>query len=88
MPITKGAKKKLRQDEFRKQKNRATLTAMKTAVKIARTSPTPKHLEIAYSSLDTAAKKKAIHKNRAARLKSRLAKKQIKSQKPKVKSSS
>ena len=72
MPIIASAKKKLKQDSRRTKINRSVITAMKKAVKTARLSPTPKNVQAAYSTLDTAAKKRVIHKNKANRLKSRL----------------
>lgn len=75
MPIIHSAKKKLKQDVTRTKLNRVTITAMKKAVKEARLKPTPKNLQAAQSLLDTAVKKKVIHKNKAARLKSRLSSK-------------
>lgn len=74
MPIIASAKKKLRQDGVRTQRNKLVLRDLKAAVKKARTSPTAKTLQTASSALDTAAKKLVIHKNKAARLKSALAK--------------
>jgi len=45
---------------------------MKESVSAARKKPTPTNLKKAFSALDRAAKKKIIHKGKAARLKSRL----------------
>lgn len=83
MPIIKSAKKKLRQDVARRQRNVATLNAMRSAVKKARTSPTAKNIQEAYSRLDKAAKKRVIHKNKAARLKAALTRKMT-TKKPKA----
>lgn len=47
---------------------------LRRAVKTARKEKTAKAVRLAYSALDKAAKKKVIHKNKAARLKSRLMK--------------
>lgn len=47
---------------------------MKAALKKAKEKPTKKNLALAYSAVDRAVKKKVIHQNKAARLKSRLAK--------------
>lgn len=60
---------------------------MKQALKSAHASTTPKNIQAAFAAIDTAAKKQVIHKNKAARLKSRLAQK-IKSHMSKVKSTS
>jgi small subunit ribosomal protein S20 len=72
MPIIKSAKKKLRQDKRRTAVNKVYRNKVKTAVKEAREKKTKKAVEAAYKALDQAAKMKVIHKNKAARLKSRL----------------
>ena len=72
MPITKSAKKTLKQEQKRTKTNQKIRSSFKTAVKKARLAPTGDNLSQAFSSLDRAAKKKVIHKNKAARLKSRL----------------
>ena len=75
MPITKSALKALRQS-FRKAKiNKPIKTKYKTALKKAQANPNKKNLSLAYSALDKAVKKKIIHRNKAARLKSKLAQK-------------
>lgn len=74
MPIIKSAVKALRQDKKRAKINMPVKKKFREAVKKARKKPTLKNLKQAYSILDKAAKKKIIHKNKAARLKSRLAK--------------
>jgi len=74
MPITHSAKKKLRADQRKTGFNLAVKTKVKKAVKKARKESTPKVLRDAWSLLDRAAKNKVIHKNKANRLKSRLAK--------------
>jgi small subunit ribosomal protein S20 len=74
MPITKQASKKLRHD---RKITKHTMKIRKTVygvVKEARKAPTKKTLSQAFSTLDKAAKKSVIHKNKAARLKSRLSK--------------
>ncbi|MBI1869436.1 30S ribosomal protein S20 [Candidatus Gottesmanbacteria bacterium] len=74
MPITLSAKKKVRQDRKRTRVNARTVKAVHEAVKTMRQEPSAAHLVNAYSILDTAVKKHIINANRAARLKSRLAK--------------
>lgn len=74
MPVTISAKKALRRDQRRTIVNKKIKEKIKKAVKIARQKPTPKTLKEAYSTLDRAVKNKVIHKNKAARLKSRLTK--------------
>ncbi len=75
MPITKSAKKKLRQDKKRTAINKIYRGRVRMAVKQARLKKTKKSLQQAYRALDRAAKRKVIHKKKAGRLKSRLAKK-------------
>lgn len=73
MPIIKSAKKKLRQDKKRRQRNLKDINDYKEAVKAVKKEKDLKKLEElvrkAYTKLDKAAKKKIIHKNKAARLK-------------------
>ena len=74
MPVIKSAKKALRRDQRRTKTNLKIKKSLKQAVKTARQKPTVSNLTKAYSALDTATKKHYIHKNKASRLKSRLAK--------------
>lgn len=74
MPITKSAKKALRQNARKKAVNDARKKTMKEAVKLFKKAPANDLLATAYKGIDKAAKKHTIHKNRASRLKSRLAK--------------
>lgn len=80
MPITKSAKKALRQNIRRHERNLKNKKALKTAVKnYKKASGTSKEEAIkllpkVYKALDKAAKTKLIKKNKASRLKSRLSK--------------
>lgn len=74
MPVTKSAWKALRKDQRRTKVNQAIRIKMKAAVKKAQLKPTLINLKLASQLLDRAAKKKVIHQNKAARLKSRLSK--------------
>lgn len=74
MPVTKSATKALRKDLRRKKINQKIRLKIKKAVKLAHSQPSWKNIQSAYSALDKAAKKKVIHKNKASRLKSKLAK--------------
>lgn len=74
MPITKQASKKLRHDRAVTKKNAKTKAALKSLVKKARKSPTVTSITKATSALDKAVKHHLIHKNAAARTKSRLSK--------------
>ncbi len=73
MPVTKQARKKLRKDIRRERKNLELKSKLKKTLKNSRKSPTVKKLSVAAKIIDKAAKKNVIHKNKAARLKSRLA---------------
>ncbi|MEK7622886.1 MAG: 30S ribosomal protein S20 [Patescibacteria group bacterium] len=72
MPILKSALKKLRQDKKRTLVNKPYRVRMREAVKKMRLTKTKKALQLAFAALDKAAKRKVIHQNQAARLKSRL----------------
>lgn len=74
MPITKRAIKKLRHDRKQTGANNRVRKTVKKLVKAMRKRPTAKALANASKALDKAAKHHVIAKNRAARLKSRLAK--------------
>jgi small subunit ribosomal protein S20 len=81
MPVTKSAKRALRVSARRKEENLEIKAIYKKAVKTVRratesgASNLGELMSKAQSALDTAAKSKTIHRNKAARLKSRLAKK-------------
>jgi len=81
MPITKSAKKALRQNRTRRQRNLVRLNAMREMVKKVRKlalenkkDEALKLLPLAYKAIDKAAKTKVIKKNNAANKKSGLAK--------------
>ena len=74
MPLTKQAIKKVRQDKRKTIYNMRTKKAYKQAVSAFRKNPTLKGIGEVFSKLDKAAKTNIIHKNKAARLKSRLSK--------------
>ncbi len=80
MPNTRHRKKTLRKAEEQNVKNRAARSSMRTAVKKAReaVASDPANaddaIEAASKKLDKAARDNLIHKNKAARTKSRLAK--------------
>ena len=75
MPRIKSAKKRMRQTRSRTEHNRAQRSAVKTAVKRARAETTKETVATAMQVLDRGARKGLIHRNAAARKKSRLAKK-------------
>ena len=66
MPVTKSARKKLRKDKKRELRNKKLKNLLKKSIKEAKRET--------ISLADKAAKKNIIHKNKAARIKSSLAK--------------
>ena len=81
MANIKSAKKRAIQTEKRNARNRSVRSTLRTAVKKAKNELTEgkaKGAEVvatAASAIDTARRKGVLHKNTAARLKSRIAKK-------------
>ncbi len=73
MPKLRSSKKKMRQARAHAVLNRAQRSAIKTAVKKARATPTAATVKAAARALDRGARKGQIHPNAAARKKSRLA---------------
>jgi len=81
MPITKSAKKALRQNKRRREKNLRRLNVLKDTVKkikklveAKKTEEALKLLPLAYKAIDKACKTGVIKKNTAARKKSRITK--------------
>lgn len=74
MPITSSAKKKARRDVRKRMSNLSKKNVLKKTIKTARRNSTPDTLKAAYKAVDKSAKRNLIHKNKAARLKSKLAK--------------
>lgn len=80
MPLTKSAKKAQKTDLRRKAENDLARAKIKSAVKGAKLSIAKGEKDVAekiqklYRELDIASKKNVIHKNKAARLKSRITK--------------
>jgi small subunit ribosomal protein S20 len=75
MPIIASAKKRVRTTRKATIRNSKTKRSLKGALKSFAKSPSSKSISAAQSQLDKAAKKGVIHKNKAARLKSKAAKK-------------
>jgi small subunit ribosomal protein S20 len=81
MPQTKSAKKRMRQNEKLREANRQVKSRMKTAIRrvveAASKKAPPEELRDlvsqAFRHIDKAAKKNIVHKNNAARKKSKLA---------------
>jgi small subunit ribosomal protein S20 len=81
MPNTNNAKKSNRRNEIRREHNRVLRSALRTVIKKCRTAAAGTDAEAAQAAyqlavkrLDQAAANRLIHKNKAARLKSRLSK--------------
>ena len=81
MPNSKSAKKRLRQNEARRDRNRATRSALRTQIRKVREAVKAGELEKAEQQfvhaarqLDRAGSRNLIHRNAAARTKSRLQK--------------
>jgi small subunit ribosomal protein S20 len=78
MANIKSSKKDLKRNAKRRIRNQSTRTALKTFVKKVKTAATPETatvaLVLAVKALDKAAQRGIIHKNQAARRKSRAAK--------------
>ena len=83
MPNNASAEKRMRQEQKRRAHNRSVKTIVKTQIGKARTAIASRTVNAedaeavvraAVSELDRAAKKGVIHKNNAARRKSRLMK--------------
>lgn len=74
MPVIKSAIKKLRQDKKREKRNSILENKLKDLVKKVKKNPTEKLLKEVFSLADKAAKNHIIHKNKAARIKSSIAK--------------
>lgn len=78
MAHLKQSKKRILTNEKARVRNQRQRSTMKSAVRTVRAATSPddakKALADAMSKVDKAAKKNVIHKNAAARLKSRLAK--------------
>lgn len=74
MPVIKSAKKKLRQDKKRTLQNSVFEESMRSLLKKAKALPTAESVRLATQAVDKAVKKHIVHKNKAARVKSALAK--------------
>jgi len=74
MPVLPHAKKALRASKRKATYNAPVKAHMRNAVKKFRKEPTEANLKEAYSAIDRALKRNIVHHNKAARLKSRLAK--------------
>jgi small subunit ribosomal protein S20 len=76
VPRIASAKKNMRKSRAAAVRNRAQRSALRTALKKGRAdSSSPADVQNAVSTLDRAARKGLIHKNKAARHKAQLARK-------------
>jgi small subunit ribosomal protein S20 len=76
MANIKSAKKRIRQQEQQRARNKGVRSRLRTAIKKYRTTEDgskSESLPTTYSEIDRAEKRGAIHRNAAARYKSRLA---------------
>ena len=74
MPVTKTAKRALRGSTKKMGVNKIILSRLEKTLRLAKKTKTKKNVELAVSLTDKAAKKRTIHKNKAARIKSQLSK--------------
>lgn len=74
MPVTKTAKRALRVSHRKKIVNDKTRESYEIAIRVAKKDKTAKAVTEAISTVDRAAKRNVIHKNKAGRLKSSLSK--------------
>jgi small subunit ribosomal protein S20 len=74
MPIIANAKKALRQQKTRTERNRVAKAKVRGVIKKAEKQPEASTLSSLFSTLDRAVKRHLMHKNKAARIKSRAAK--------------
>lgn len=74
MPVTKTAKRALRSSKEKEAMNKLIVSKMEIAIRKLKKTRSKKDFQAAVSRVDKAAKKKIIHKNKAARIKSQLSK--------------
>jgi small subunit ribosomal protein S20 len=72
MPVTTTAKRALRGSKNKEFVNKLILKKLEVAIRVAKKAKGTEKILSAISLADRAAKKKVIHKNRAARIKSQL----------------
>lgn len=74
MPVTKSAKRALRGSTKKSVVNKIIVSRMDAAIRSAKKLKTKELVVKATSLVDRAAKKSVIHRNKASRLKSQIAK--------------
>ncbi|HUW24507.1 MAG TPA: 30S ribosomal protein S20 [Patescibacteria group bacterium] len=83
MPIIKSAKKALRQTKKRTLANRSKKNLLQTQMRAFKKGKNQKSLSAIYALVDKMAKTGVIHKNKAARIKSRFSRLTAKANPPK-----
>jgi len=74
MPVTKTAKRALRGSKVKEGINKVIVARLEVAIRAARKAKSAAAVTRAMSLADRAAKKRVIHQNKAARIKSQLSK--------------
>jgi small subunit ribosomal protein S20 len=78
LPNSKSAEKRMRTNKIREHRNKSKRSRLRTVIKAAQQAETPESAESTFlqakSLLDRAAARRLMHPNKAARLKSQLAK--------------
>jgi small subunit ribosomal protein S20 len=84
MPVTKTAKRALRGSRAKEVMNKLTIGKLEVAMRQAKKTKSSEKISKAISLADRAAKRKVIHKNKAARIKSQMAKLAVSKVAPKI----
>ena len=74
MPVTKTAKRALRVSKRKESENKILVGKLEVAIRKAKRAKTEKAAAEAVSMVDRALKRRIVHKNKAARLKSQISK--------------
>lgn len=74
MPVTKTAKRALRSSKRKENINKSIRNRLGVAMRLSKREKTEKKIRETISLIDRAAKRKIIHKNKAARMKSAISK--------------
>jgi small subunit ribosomal protein S20 len=74
MPVIRSAKKKLRVDRNRESANKKSRAFINLVIKKAQKTSTQESVRKAFKAIDKGIKSNIFHKNKGARMKSRLAK--------------
>lgn len=72
MPVIRSAKKKLRQDKKKEDRNNTLRKLLSQTIKKAQKNITPKTLQDSFRVIDKAVKNRIIHKNKGGHIKSGL----------------